>query len=109
GDELTHHHFTIDEVLGATQTDETDFQMCVPALGEDLYLGYYCGGRRVSRYMAVETGKVPLGKSLQAFEDFGLHVAHDFGEAVDDSLFAGGDGRGDVALSCGPVFGGAGV
>jgi hypothetical protein len=39
GDELTHHDFTIDEVFGTAQTDETDFQACVPALREDLYPG----------------------------------------------------------------------
>src|ERR1039458_3283270 len=32
GDELTHHDFTIDEVFGTAQTDETDFQACVPTL-----------------------------------------------------------------------------
>ena len=29
GHELTHHDFTIDEVFGTAQTDETDFQDCV--------------------------------------------------------------------------------
>src|ERR1017187_2051678 len=64
---------------------------------------------RLGALEAVETGEGAFGKSLQACEDFGLHVAHDFGEAVDDSLFGGGDGRGDIALSCGSVFGGDGV
>ena len=39
GDELAHHDFTIDEVFGTAQTDETDFQDCVPTLREDLPLG----------------------------------------------------------------------
>src|ERR1035437_8246661 len=92
GDELPHHHFTIDEVLGTAQTDETDFQACVPALGEDLHLGYYCGGRRVSRYITrssraarrmlmsvwwlsrlLKRAKLPLGEGLQSCEDFSLH------------------------------------
>ena len=34
GDELTHHDFTIDEVFGTAQTDETDFQACIPDLTE---------------------------------------------------------------------------
>src|ERR1039457_7591634 len=57
----------------------------------------------------VEAGEVASGEGLQSCEHFGLHFAHDLGEAVDDSLFGGGDGRGDVALSCGSVFGGDGV
>ena len=39
GDELPHHDFTIDEVFGTAQTDETDFQACVPTLREDLHSG----------------------------------------------------------------------
>ena len=39
GDELPHHDFTIDEVFGTAQTDETDFQDCVPTLREDLPSG----------------------------------------------------------------------
>jgi hypothetical protein len=33
GDKLTHHHFTIDEVFGATKTDKTDFQACLSKRG----------------------------------------------------------------------------
>ena len=39
GDKLPHHDFTIDEVFGTAQTDETDFQACVPTLREDLHSG----------------------------------------------------------------------
>src|ERR1019366_7907491 len=71
---------------------------------------------RLGALDGVEAGEVAAGEGLQACEDFGLHVAHDFGEAVDDSLFGGGEGfsgsllgRGDggreFPQSRWPVFG----
>src|ERR1019366_2550305 len=64
---------------------------------------------RLGALDGVEAGEVASGEGLQSCEHFGLHFAHDLGEAVDDSLFGGGDDRGDVALRCGSVFGDDGV
>src|ERR1035437_2951722 len=46
---------------------------------------------------AIEAGKVATGEGLQSCENFNLHVAHDLGEAVDDSLLRGVDSCFQVA------------
>src|ERR1035437_5404583 len=81
------------------------------AAGFEVHHSFFNGGEadvdvRLVALEAIEAGKVALGEGLQSCEDFSLHVAHDLGEAVDDSLLRGDDGCCDVPQSRWPVFGG---
>src|ERR1035437_3250067 len=80
------------------------------AAGFEVHHSFFNGGEadidvRLVALDAVEAGEVATGEGLQAVEDFSLHVAHDFGEAVDDSLLRGVDSCCEVAQSRWPVFG----
>jgi hypothetical protein len=78
------------------------------AAGFEVEHAFFQGGEadvdvRLVALDAVEAGEVALGEGLQALENFGLHVAHDFGEFVNGLALGRGDGFNGSLLGGGEI------